>query len=144
VIPVLIGLTTVALLAAGVLRLRRRYLVATVRGRSMEPALRAGDRLLVRRASLHEVRTGDVVVLRDHTPGPERRGAWLVKRVCALPGEPVPRARVPMLAGVPERVVPAGSLVVLGDNAAESLDSRQLGYVDADRLVGAAVRRLST
>jgi signal peptidase I len=37
--------------------------------------------------------------------------------------------------------VPAGKLVVHGDHGS-SFDSRQLGFFDADQLLGVAVRRL--
>jgi signal peptidase I len=36
--------------------------------------------------------------------------------------------------------VPAGSLVVLGDNADESYDSRHFGYVRASSVLGVVVR----
>ena len=39
-------------------------------------------------------------------------------------------------------VVPPDLLVLFGDNAAASYDSRQVGYFPADRLLGVAVRRL--
>ncbi|MEV5553380.1 S24/S26 family peptidase [Nonomuraea wenchangensis] len=37
--------------------------MATVKGFSMAPTLRPGDRLLVRRASLSRLRVGDIVVV---------------------------------------------------------------------------------
>ncbi|MFI7700400.1 signal peptidase I [Nonomuraea sp. NPDC049480] len=145
---------------------RRRYLVATVDGRSMEPALRAGDRLLVRRT--RRVRVGQIVVVEipvpflpdgpppgvgqddldraeDATPvgaldHPDRQ--LLVKRAVAVAGDPVPRQSVPALRDVPEKVVPRGSLVVLGDNPAVSWDSRDYGFVRPDQFVGVMVRRL--
>ena len=58
------------------------------------------------------------------------------------PGDRVPRQEVPALAAVPESTVPPGKMVLLGD-APESSDSRQLGYFDAERLVGRVVRRMS-
>ena len=124
--------------------LRRTLLAVTVTGRSMEPALRHGDRVLVRRAGVRKVRRGQLVILAVDDPAAAAgTGRTLVvKRAAALPGDPVPRAQVPALAGVPEDRVPAGALVVLGDNAALSDDSRRLGYLPADRLVGVVVRRL--
>lgn len=121
------------------LAVRRRYTAVTVVGLSMEPALRHGDRVLVRRTPGRRLRVADVVVAR---PGPVSipgRGGWLVKRVAAVPGDAVPgcvRARV----GVP--VVPAGALVLLGDNAAVSTDSRDLGFFDATRPLGRVTRTL--
>lgn len=131
--------------------LRRRFVIVTVRGPSMLPTLAPGQRVLVRRCAGDTVAAGDVVVLRGQpstSPGapPIRRPTgpeWLIKRALAVPGDPVPRALVPALAGVGHELVPAGSLVVLGDNAGASVDSRQYGYVDAERLVGTVVRTLS-
>jgi signal peptidase I len=40
-------------------------------------------------------------------------------------------------------MVPPGQLVVLGDNAAWSQDSRQIGYIPGDRLLGIVMRRLA-
>ncbi|NDU76999.1 hypothetical protein GWI34_30930, partial [Actinomadura sp. DSM 109109] len=45
---------------------RRRYLVTTVDGPSMEPGLRTGDRLIVRRT--RRVRAGQIVVVRIVPP----------------------------------------------------------------------------
>lgn len=129
-----LGVVMSVLVALG--HLRRRYLVVTVVGRSMEPTLSAGDRLLVRRVPAGLLRRGQVVVLR------ETRGAqWVIKRVVAGPGDPVPRERVAALRDVRELTVPGDRWVVLGDNPAESVDSRQYGYVPADRMLGMVVRR---
>jgi signal peptidase I len=82
---------------------RRNLVVVTVHGTSMLPTLRDGDRVLVRRRSLDEVRCGDVVVLEPPLDGPYRPGPagpdgriWNVKRVAALPGDELP-------SGVPGR-----------------------------------------
>lgn len=129
-------------------RLRRRFLVLTVTGPSMRPALASGDRVLVRRRRLGQIRRGAVVAVRLPPPlaGPRSRrdlaaaasGAELmVKRAAALPGDPVP-------AGVPgpSRTVPPNHLVVLGDNPGRSHDSRAVGYVPAGALFGVVIRRL--
>jgi signal peptidase I len=149
------------LLAAGgvVLWARQCHLVATVDGPSMEPTLRSGDRLLVRRTS--RVRVGQIVVVRiqplqldapppDHEPIAAEAafspvhpdGQLFVKRAIAVSGDPVPTDRVPLLSEAPEATVPPGALVVLGDNAAKSWDSRDYGFVRGDQLVGVALRRL--
>ncbi|MDW5326955.1 S26 family signal peptidase [Plantactinospora sp. KLBMP9567] len=126
--------------------LRHTFLVTTVAGRSMVPTYTEGDRLLVRRVRLAMVRRGDVVVLadRDLPRRPARSAAarrdppgelLIIKRAVAVPGDPVP-AGVP----VPDRVVPPGRLIVLGDNADASYDSRNAGYYAADTLIGVVVR----
>lgn len=140
------AVVVLGLLAA--LRWHRRLVVVTVRGPSMEPTYRDGDRVLVRRGP--PARHGQVVVVerfRHGTPGgrPPLRGTdWIIKRVAACPGDPVPRSAVPALADRPEDRVPAGKLVLLGDNGAASIDSRQLGYFPRERTLGTVVRVLDS
>lgn len=123
-------------LAAGIVRIRRQWLVITVDGRSMTPTFADGDRIVVRRRTLTEVRHGDVVVLEPPSDGGQP--GWNVKRVKALPGDRVP----PGVAGcAPGDRVPPGSLVVFGDNA-DSADSRQRGFYRGDRILGVVVRPL--
>lgn len=64
---------------------------------------------------------------------------WLIKRVAAAPGDPVPRPTVPALAHTADGRVHPGRLVLLGDNAAGSFDSRQLGSFPADRVLGVVI-----
>ncbi|MBO2445909.1 hypothetical protein J4573_02295 [Actinomadura barringtoniae] len=122
--------------------LRRRFLSVLVEGSSMEPTLHAGQRVLVRRAEVAELRRGQVVVVAHPPDGPPRADAppWLIKRVAALPGDPVPREAVPALRHVMEPRVPAGRLVLLGDNRAASFDSRRVGYFSSNTLLGRVVR----
>lgn len=138
--------------AIGARRLRRKIAVVTVRGLSMQPTLNAGDRLLIRRVSADRLRTGQIVVIER----PDQDGAsagrprnwppaghdWLIKRLAALPGEPTPALVLTATAPGAEPVVPAGKLVVLGDNLPCSLDSRLLGYIAAERVLGIVIRTL--
>lgn len=139
-------LVVTAAVAAAV-RIRTSVVVVSVRGNSMAPTLQDGERVVVRRRPLARIRRGDVVVLRppatserDGGYGTDRHGAgWNVKRVTALPGEPVPAGT----AGAgPRNTVPAGSLVVRGDNPDGSIDSRHRGFFPGDQLLGTVVRRL--
>lgn len=67
-------------------------------------------------------------------------GRWNIKRVAALPGDPVP----PGVSNVGDaREVPPGSLVVIGDNP-HSADSKQQGFFSAADLLGVMIRRLPT
>ncbi|MEH1166255.1 S26 family signal peptidase [Micromonospora sp. CPCC 205539] len=133
-------------LGAALLWMRRQFVVVTVEGASMAPTLADGDRVVVQRRRLDQVRNGDVVVLEPpvnppggYDPGPAgpdgRR--WNIKRAVALPGDPLPAGVT--VSGVDR--VPAGSLVVFGDNP-DSIDSRQRGLFDAAQLLGVAIRRL--
>ena len=118
---------------------RRHYTAVTVRGLSMQPTLHDGDRVLVRRIPPARLHVGDVVVAR-----PDRLGIggdrWLVKRVAALPGDPVPES---VGGRVDRTAVPDGALVLLGDNAEASWDSRTLGLFDVLLLLGRVEGTLS-
>jgi signal peptidase I len=123
---------------------RGRFLVVTVSGISMQPSLRPGDRLLVRRTGLRRIRVGQVAVLRPPTsPGPVSpgvQGTYLVKRVAAVPGDRVPES----CREVAGDHVPPGSFIMLGDNPRHSYDSRFAGLIPAELLFGVAVRRIGT
>ena len=121
---------------------------AEVHGRSMEPTLHSGDRVVVRYEPARLDR-GDVVVLAG-VPG---YGGPVTKRLVALPGDRVRLCGDHVLVnGVPEHaghvlardagdqraefVVPAGSVFVLGDNRPVSLDSRMLGPLPLSSVKG--------
>ena len=136
--------TAVPAAVAAVWWLRRRYLTVTVDGPSMLPTYRPGERLLVRRMPPAALRTGQVVVFEASPPPPPapQRPAWIVKRVAAAPGDPIPRDTVAALRTAPGSHVPTGRVVLLGDNPTLSHDSRRSGYFTTDRLLGVVVRRL--
>lgn len=128
----LLGLIGLLLLLASD-RLARPVVVV---GRSMEPALAPGDRLLVDLWTYRHrrPRAGEVVWLQ----GPLPQGLPLIKRAQAGPGFPGDRPR-------PDRW-PAGmardaGVWVRGDNPAESGDSRSFGAVPAGRVRGRAFWR---
>jgi signal peptidase I len=136
------------LLAAGLLAFWRAFLVTTVDGSSMEPTLRSGDRLLVRRTK--RARVGQVVVfeypdfLKAKAPAASRPGLFLIKRAVAGPGDRVPADwGWPDLCHIGGQVVPPGTFVVLGDNRESSFDSRQDGFISRDRLLGVVIRPLA-
>ncbi|WP_327292391.1 S26 family signal peptidase [Streptomyces sp. NBC_01198] len=152
------GVAVVAAAVVAVVVIRRRYLVVTVHGESMLPAYRPGERVLVRRTPAGALRAGQVVVLRGNSPPPQREALppgmadldrtaharWIIKRVTAVPGDPIPRDTVPALRSAPGTRVPAGRLVVLGDNPLRSYDSRRSGYLAAERLYGVVLRKLGS
>jgi signal peptidase I len=107
-----------------------------VQGRSMEPGLRDGDRLLVTRAFwlFGSPQRDDVVVIRERDdPG----SPLMVKRVVGLGGDTVPAYLAP--GGIPT-IVPDKDVYVIGDNLAVSEDSRRFGPVPASRIVGKVVK----
>jgi signal peptidase I len=127
-------------------------MIVRVRGRSMVPTLRPGDVLWVRRPG--SFRRGQIVLLR-------RDEELLIKRIVGLPGEtvavrgghvqvngaPLAEPYVPPTAYLepkPDQTwnVKEGTVVLLGDARDDSLDSRRLGPIGADQIVGTAVCRL--
>src|SRR5579875_3762157 len=124
-----LALILVAAATLAALVVRRRFVIVTVSGTSMTPALRPGDRVLVRRGTSQRLRPGTVVVVRQpddgcRAPGgsrPDRGRGWVIKRVAAADGDTVPESVRPAVSGA--RVVPSGKLVVLGDSDS-SADSR--------------------
>ena len=133
---------------------------------SMTPTLGVYDRILVQKAffSWHDVHEGDIVVFSqpplDHCPGPP---GDLVKRVIALPGqtiyssgntiyidgrplaEPYLPSYDPLGLQIPDASrqrpyrVPADEFYVMGDNRADSCDSRFWGPITGSSIVGKVV-----
>jgi signal peptidase I len=135
---------------------------------SMEPTLQKGDRVLVNKLSydLHDVHRGDVVVFelpRDKVGSDGIKD--LIKRVIGLPGDTIEtrdgvvyindrRLDEPYLAKgtltgdptngnnptIDRHVVPDGTVFVMGDNRANSHDSRYAdrGPIPIDTIVGRA------
>lgn len=127
-------LASAGILAAVALALARHYFaVVVVSGLSMMPALRPGDQVLVRRGG--RVLVGTMIVFRS----PGEGDSMLIKRVAALPGDPVPRTVRPAVDGA--AVVPPGMIVALGDNPGGT-DSRTWGFVPVGDVVGQVLRAL--
>ncbi|KAG7394287.1 Mitochondrial inner membrane protease subunit 2 [Phytophthora boehmeriae] len=103
--------------------------LASVKGRSMQPALNDGltqdsvrDRVLLDKFSVqmrHRFRRGDVVVLES----PEAVGQFLIKRLVAVEGDLVTDR------SGKHRMIPAGKCWVEGDNPTFSDDSESFGPV---------------
>jgi len=141
-----------ALLLALVLRF---FFVDTymIDGPSMEPALHQGERLLVSKMTYRIRRPlpGEIVVFEE--PGSDGRS--LIKRVVAVEGQTleIRQGRVildgdeleesyienPGRDSLPPQRIPAGAVFVLGDNRANSWDSRYFGMVPTRHIHGMAV-----
>lgn len=158
----------VLLLGAGLVR----HFVAQpfrVPSESMAPTLRTGDVLLADRRERGTAERGDVVVFDGagyFAPSTADGDRFWVKRVIALGGDRVQCCDADgslLLDGVPleepylapgtvpseirfDLLVPEGRMFVLGDNRADSTDSRHLlgapggGMIPVDRVVGEADR----
>ena len=151
--PLLVALPVVLLLLTG------RFVAEpfAVASSSMTPTLRDGDEVLGEKLwpHLRGLRRDDLVVFR--APG---TNTLMVKRVVGLAGDtvaladgglvvngrPVPEAYVdlPAVDGVyyGPVTVPAATVFVLGDDRANSVDSRSFGPVARDRVVGRVLTRL--
>jgi signal peptidase I len=135
---------------------------------SMVPTLGVYDRILVQKAffTWHDVREGDIVVF-SHPPldqcGESQQGGDLVKRVIARPGqtiyssgnniyvngrllaEPYLPRYDPLGPPIPDASrqhpyrVPPGEFYVLGDNRADSCDSRYWGPIKGSSIIGKVV-----
>ena len=139
----------------------RTFLLAhfVVEGSSMYSTLETGDRVFVNKVSyrLHDPNRGDVVVLHEIRGTTERD---LIKRVIAVGGEEIEMRSCEVRIGgqlliepyldptvvTPGNcggdfgpiLVPEGTVFVMGDNRAGSQDSRTLGPVLLDDIVGRA------
>jgi signal peptidase I len=119
---------------------RRNVRVVRVTGASMLPAYRPGDLLVVRRVPLRSIHAGDVVVLdtSEHHKPHASAARWIIKRVAGIPGDVVSPVILP---DGHDAIVPPGQLILLGDNPAQSVDSRQQGYFSASRTIGRVISR---
>lgn len=154
--PALWLLGAIAVVAAvAIVVSHRRLAVVTIEGISMLPAYCPGDQVLIRRTRIGAVRVGEVVVF-ERVLGvaagngelrPERPRSWLIKRVAALPGDAWP-CMVAIAGSCAEpadsgATVPNGSIAVLGDNRGISYDSRQLGCIRHEQVLGVVIRKIA-
>ncbi|MFC9977183.1 S26 family signal peptidase [Spirillospora sp. NPDC127200] len=123
------GLVALTACGGGLFLVRGRFLLVTVQGGSMSPTLADGDRLLMRRRRPGGRLRRDAVVAVLAPGGAD--GRLYVKRVAAVPGDPLPSGD--------GRVEP-GHYFLLGDHE-HSLDSREWGCVPGSRIVAVASRR---
>ena len=128
----MIALALVLAIAALAIAARRRWVIVTVRGHSMEPTLHDGERLVARRSQPARRGTraampaiGDLVVFLPDALG------YRVKRVVGVAGDVVP----PWLNARAGERIPAGHVIVRGDNP-RSEGSRELGYIAIGSIIG--------
>lgn len=142
-----------AILSAVVLSLVIRTFLFTpyvVHGESMLPTFK-GKELLIVNKFVYEVKDpeyNDIIVF--HTS--EQRD--FIKRIIGLPNDEIaikdgkvfrngevvdePYLTEPINGSMPPTIVPEGKLFVLGDNRNHSRDSRQIGVIDMNEVVGRA------
>jgi signal peptidase I len=127
---------TVVIAISTRLAARRRWVVVTIRGNSMAPTLRDGQRCLMRRIRRGGAAVGRNAIVMFAAPAALGDDALplRVKRVAAVAGDPLPRWAVGAAWATGDGHVPAGKLVVVGDNP-RSQGSQQLGYVDCRAVI---------
>lgn len=119
----------------------------------MSPHIASGEYVLINTFAYRfaQPQRGDIVAFREN----DDARAIYIKRVVGLPGDRVrvdggvvsidgrrlgePYVRYADRRSFPEVVVPPAAVYVLGDNRANSEDSRFFGPVGDDRLIGRAL-----
>ena len=140
------------IVTAIVLALAARSLVQiyAIPSASMSPALEIGDHIVVTPYRFAQPSRGDVVVFRSPS-----RNEMLVKRIIATPGDLIesrlgriiisghalaePYLREPAASGaIQAQIIPSGCYFVMGDNRANSIDSRSWGVLPRELIAGRA------
>ena len=118
------------------LLLRFVFLIGYVPTPSMEPTLPEKSLIFGTRI-FKELKTGDIIVF-------EMDGILLVKRIAGCPGDKIARTKISYMATVPIPIfaepvitVPEDSYYLLGDNTANSWDSRywEQPFISAQSIV---------
>ncbi|HBT59944.1 MAG: signal peptidase I [Paracholeplasma sp.] len=136
---------------------------AVVEGTSMETTLFGGDKIIAYHMN-YSPKRGDVVIvdMKEHN----FEQIYYVKRLIGLPGDKIqfdrlngklyindelkqdvpPEYRESLaqtLNGLSNDLIPKGSYFILGDNIQTSLDSRRIGFIKEEQLVGKVLLRFS-
>lgn len=124
-----------------------------VSGLSMSPRIDSGETVLINTVAYRfgAPARGDIIAFHHDAPAPE----IFIKRIIGLPGDRVaidggrvsvngtplvePYVRYPDRRSFPAVTVPPGTLYVLGDNRADSDDSRFWGFVRQTDVLGKAL-----
>lgn len=144
---------TLQIAALGLLAIAFFMRTPQVSGLSMAPHIASGEYVLINTVSyrLGHPERGDIVAFRHERSAP----SVYLKRIIGLPGDRIaivrgavfvngtkleePYVRYPDTRSFKEVTVPAGSLYVLGDNRANSDDSRFWGFVEQPQVIGKAI-----
>jgi signal peptidase I len=124
---------------------------AIVKGESMQPTLHNNDILIL--WQLGDIKRDDVIVFQ-----PENETDPFIKRIIGVPGDTLKFEKLTvylngneiescsiidtMCQQDKELVIPEGYYFVMGDNRNNSTDSRKLGLIKEEQILGEAVFRL--
>jgi signal peptidase I len=127
-----------------------------ITGTSMEPTLDNGEMIIAEKMTsrLDKLERGDIVVFKQ----PENPNIFVIKRIVGLPGESITLTKQAVFVNGSELQedyvkthqilpteqeeiieVPADSYFLMGDNRANSTDSRKWGPITQENIVGKAV-----
>lgn len=144
---------TLQIAALGILAFAFFMRTPQVSGLSMAPHIASGEYVVINTVAYRLGRPGrgDIVAFRHERSAP----SVYLKRIIGLPGDHIriehgavfvngaklsePYVLYPDARSFHEVTVPAGTLYVLGDNRANSDDSRFWGFVDLQEVIGKAV-----
>lgn len=136
---------------------------AVVEGSSMEDTLFGGDKIVAYHLNYQPKRNDVVIVdMKEHN----FEQIYYVKRLIGLPGDKIyfdrlygklyvndilvqevpteyREALANTLSTLENNIIPKDAYFILGDNINTSLDSRRIGFVDKDQLVGKVLLRFS-
>lgn len=112
-----------------------RFNYATVNGNSMSPALDDGSRLIIdSKYSFDDLKVGDIV---SATLTQEQLDDGVLWLAYLLNGQ-VHNGTITIVKRI-DHFTDTGEMYVLGDNAAESVDSRKFGAIDASNYNGKVI-----
>lgn len=130
-----------------------------VEGMSMYPTLNDKDRLVIEKISRYNntFKRGDIVILNSHREDEDSNiNQYWVKRIVALQGDTVECKNGKLFVNneevkedyilddiktynIVKTTVPKGRLYVLGDNRMRSSDSRVIGCISVDDILGKVI-----
>lgn len=129
-----------------------------VKEHSMQPTIDDGDVVLLNKLFYSKVERGDIVVFETESLDEQGKKMRLIKRVIGIAGDKITisNGKVKVngkeieekyiynlaTGNVNDYIVPKDSFYALGDHREVSRDSRQLGAIKNDRLVGKVFFRI--
>lgn len=122
---------------------QQTFKTVVVSGPSMKPTFQDGQKVLVSSAYwlVGPLKVKDIVLISEKHP--RNPSGYIIKRIAGLPGDKINWRNIPenwrLTDG--DYIVPEGMIYVLGDNPAQSEDSRKFGPLDREKILGKVVVR---